>query len=153
MGYPIKDLTGQRFGKLTVLYREGSSRDHRPIWICRCDCGNTKAIPSNYLLRGSAVSCGCTRQKGIKDPLYSRYMNMLARCYNKNMNGYKTTGAKGIKVCEEWREDFYAFKSWALEHGWIPGRYFVRKDLTKDFSPENCAIVNDQRYVTIKHAS
>jgi len=54
------DLTGKRFGKLTVL-SESSNRNSNGavIWLCKCDCGKTKEIVSQSLIRGLTTSCGC----------------------------------------------------------------------------------------------
>lgn len=61
---PIKDIAGQRFGKLTVLGL-GKIPDHdrynRVWWECRCDCGKTKTVLSNDLKLGKVKSCGCMR--------------------------------------------------------------------------------------------
>lgn len=54
----VADLTGQRFGKLTVQSRAKSSRGHA-YWNCLCDCGNTKIVSSQSLKSGRALSCGC----------------------------------------------------------------------------------------------
>lgn len=55
----IKDLTGQRFGKLVVVSLEGRNKYGRAMWLCKCDCGNTTVASSNNLLRGCVKSCGC----------------------------------------------------------------------------------------------
>ena len=54
------DLTGQRFGKLTVLCKDGRTKHgDEANWLCRCDCGAIKSIKSSALRRGDAKSCGC----------------------------------------------------------------------------------------------
>ena len=62
----IKDLTGQRFGKLVVLKRNGSSKEQRTLWLCRCDCGCEKTIVGNSLLMHKVMSCGCEKSVGEK---------------------------------------------------------------------------------------
>lgn len=59
-----KDLVGQRFGKLTVLERAGSNQHKAALWLCQCDCGTQKIIPSTALLKGESNSCGCLKSKG-----------------------------------------------------------------------------------------
>jgi hypothetical protein len=54
----IKDLTGQRFGKLVVLARAGSSKNGKATWLCVCDCGN-KTIATGNNLQNQTRSCGC----------------------------------------------------------------------------------------------
>ena len=54
------DLTGQRFGKLTVIERSDTI-DGVVFWLCRCDCGNKTKVRSQTLRRGQSKSCGCNR--------------------------------------------------------------------------------------------
>ena len=56
-----------------------------------------------------------------KHPLYGRWSNMKARCYNKNHHAYKNYGGRGIKVCEDWLEDIECFILWALYNGYKHG--------------------------------
>ena len=57
----VKDLTGQRFGKLVVIKRDITAPPGRSKWICRCDCGNVVSVHRNHLIRGETTSCGCAR--------------------------------------------------------------------------------------------
>lgn len=59
-----KDLTGQRFGKLQVLYQCDFLLDNHTVWHCRCDCGNEKDIMGRTLLAKKAQSCGCLKSSG-----------------------------------------------------------------------------------------
>lgn len=58
------DLTGQQFGKLTVLKRAGSDKHYNALWLCQCECGNKKIISGSTLRRGESKSCGCLKSKG-----------------------------------------------------------------------------------------
>ena len=67
MGRKIEDLTGQRFGRLTVIRRGDDyiapNGKHRPRWLCQCDCGGT-ALPQTPALKyGKATSCGCKQSE------------------------------------------------------------------------------------------
>ena len=56
------DLTGKKFGKLTVKNRQGSDKSGKnSMWLCKCDCGNEKIINRSSLTNGSSLSCGCKR--------------------------------------------------------------------------------------------
>lgn len=57
MSKPL-DLTNQKFGKLTALYRE-PSRNNKTYWFCQCECGNTKSVQTAHLRSGAIQSCGC----------------------------------------------------------------------------------------------
>lgn len=68
----VIDLTGQRFGKLTVLERD--SRENHPgkrtaYWICKCDCGNIKVVEGNSLRSGKTKSCGCYRLEQLREAI------------------------------------------------------------------------------------
>lgn len=76
------DLTGSRFGRVTVIERAGCIGKHA-AWLCQCDCGNMKVIRSDHLIYGKTVSCGCfedeTREAGnnyIHGGKYSRLYNI-----------------------------------------------------------------------------
>ena len=60
----MRDLTGQKIGKLTVIERVGSNKHNSVLWLCQCECGAKKIIPSSSLLKGESNSCGCIKSKG-----------------------------------------------------------------------------------------
>lgn len=60
----VKDLAGQRFGKLVVVERAGSNKRGDARWLCRCDCGNSKVVTRWHLIGGHTASCGCARLNG-----------------------------------------------------------------------------------------
>lgn len=149
-GAKIKDRTGQRFGRLVVKKYVGDKK-----WLCLCDCGNEYIARADSLMAGKCKSCGCLKEeispyKSIHNKteyqrLYRIWRAMKERCYREKCVSYKMYGAKGIRVCDEWRKSFKPFFEWALENGYeeIAGEYkeklsIDRIDSTKDYSPENC---------------
>lgn len=63
-----KNLIGQQFGHLMVLYRvKNFTKDRHPIWHCRCSCGNECDVFSNNLTRGHTTSCGCYKIQRTKE--------------------------------------------------------------------------------------
>ena len=56
------ELTGQRFGRLTALKITGQNKHQINLWLCRCECGNTKEVASYNLKKGHTRSCGCLQK-------------------------------------------------------------------------------------------
>jgi hypothetical protein len=152
MARPLKeDLTGKRFGKLTVIRRNGTTPSgNQPLWWCRCDCGVEKNVQGNAMRRGYSSSCGCWRRefsvvtktthgRASKDPrrrskIYGVWAGMKNRCHNPNQPHYQRYGGRGIKVCDEWRTSFEAFyrdmgeppkdgQRWTLDRIDVNGNY------------------------------
>jgi hypothetical protein len=110
------DLAGKRFGKLVVI-RPCGKRGTSILWLCKCDCGNTSTPAGTLLNTGQTKSCssGCSKTKhGQKtrqhsSPVYNTWAAMKSRCGNPNNSHYHRYGGRGIKICEEWLDDFQAF--------------------------------------------
>src|SRR6185312_12601943 len=60
------DITGNIFGKLTVIGKSPNGPSGQTKWICRCECGSTKSIMTNSLMLGRTKSCGCNIIKAAK---------------------------------------------------------------------------------------
>jgi len=66
------------------------------------------------------------------------HSGLKSRCYNPNDTAYKYYGAKGIKMCDEWRNSYPAFRDWALANGYADNLVIDRIDNNKGYSPDNC---------------
>jgi hypothetical protein len=68
-----KDRTGQRFGRLTAIRRVENDKWNNAKWLCRCDCGKEKIVPTTGLSTGKTSSCGCLKSDakiGNKNPMW-----------------------------------------------------------------------------------
>lgn len=119
------------------------------MWVCRCDCGEIRAINKSNLTTGRTLSCGCyNKEQNSKDKRrhglthtgpYNVWNAMRQRCTNPNKEGYQYYGGRGIKVCERWIdsfENFYADVS-ILPHFGEEGYSLDRIDADRDYEPGN----------------
>ena len=135
------DITGQKFNHLTAV--EIVSR--KPLrWKCLCDCGNYTTVLSTNLRSGNVKSCGCIQHRGnpthnlTNTRQYRIYRKIIRRCYVKNDPAYKDYGARGIKMCDEWRKSVVSFYNWSMNNGYADNLTIDRIDNDKGYSPENC---------------
>lgn len=150
------DLTGQKFGLLTALYRNGKNKEGRYMWRCKCECGNEYDVAASSLTSGNTRSCGCLQPKRAREAhlkhgdllfgkkatkLYEVWRGMKSRCTYKRHVEHKNYGQRGISVCAEWASDYVTFRDWALKNGYKEGLQLDRIDNDKGYSPENCRFV------------
>lgn len=134
----FKDLTGQTFGRLSVVSRLGS-RNGKAEWLCKCECGKQKHVTGDNLQQGQ-ISCGCAKTgnstHGKTDSrTYSSWRNMLNRCRNSNVPAYKNYGGRGIFVCERW----HSFENFLSDMGESPTGYEIERiDNNGNYEPSNC---------------
>lgn len=158
------DLTGERFGRLTVIKKSDRDSSNKILWECKCDCGTITKARTNSLTSGHTSSCGCFNKEisskkaiemsGEKHPnfthghttkandFYSRtyksWRAMKARCLNQNHKHYKFYGGKGIKICDRWLGK-YGFDNFLKDMGERPvGKTLDRIESNGNYERSNC---------------
>lgn len=152
-GKNIKDITGMKYGKLTVIHLD-KIVNRKSYWLVKCECGTVKSVRGDTLK--SITSCGCIKKEqdivnfGISNnhqmtynPVYHIWQAMISRCENPNQSHYMDYGGRGIKVCSEWHDIKY-FAEWANETGFVAGKNLSieRKDVNGNYCPENCCWID-----------
>lgn len=164
---------GTRFGRLTVTgYTKSGKNGNETYCECLCDCGNRVVIQRTSLRNGHTKSCGCIQRekasnsikmynnsdsyKGVpsrrthgmsETRLYSEWLSMRNRCYNKKNKTYRFYGGAGIDVCDEWNNSAESFINWSLQNGYSDSLTIDRIDVKKGYYPDNC------RWITAKEQS
>lgn len=158
------NLTGQKFGRLMVESQSQiRTRAGRIQWNCVCDCGRKSVVDGNNLTRGISTSCGCFHKERVRETgkanathelsrtkTYFAWGNMIQRCTNKKHPNYKKYGAKGIDVCQRWKD---SFENFLADMGIKPPGQSVLKRIQtdKDYSKDNCRwIVRENSHVKHK---
>lgn len=138
------DLTGKRYGKLTVIELVEYKPNSRGKWLCQCDCGNTHIVQHSNLVTNNTQSCGCLRTIGkVKhggkgSRLYRIWRNMKSRCTLPSTINFQDYGGRGIKVCDEWKNDFARFRDWAMANGYADNLSIDRINVNGGYAPDNC---------------
>lgn len=140
------DLTGNVYGRLTVLRREHAT-GKRSFWVVQCSCGVTKSVNQDSLRRGTSRSCGCLRREVVSAAftkhglshikIYMTWYDMVARCHNPKDTGYRHYGGCGITVCPAWRDSFEVFLD-DMGSSWLEGLTLDRINVLAGYHPTNC---------------
>lgn len=160
MGCIRADITGCKFGRLTAIElvgdREYPCGKKLSMWRCLCECGKETIVSLSALRTGNTQSCGClikewrhefteshVKHGDTDSRLYVVWEQMRKRCNNPNDISYRYYGAKGVKVCDEWNNDYASFQRWAIENGYDQDA--KRGECTLDrinpfgnYEPNNC---------------
>lgn len=141
------DLTGKKFGELTVIERAPIGRTSAALWRCLCSCGQYRVNKSYNIRTGVVKSCGCIRNKMVKIGLfrshgmsksdtYQTWCSMKARCCNPKNPKYKHYAGRGIIICERW---ITSFENFLKDMGERPsGKSIDRINNDGPYSKENC---------------
>lgn len=157
-GVKIKDLTGQIFGRLTIV--KFSHRTTSTYWICRCECGNIVTVSAGNLNGGSTNSCRCLQNEmlsklsfrhgfwiGTKSQqrFYNIWAGMKKRCLREKNKDYFRYGGMGVQVCEKWltfenfRDDMWdSYQQHVKKHGDKNTSLDRFPNKNGNYEPSNC---------------
>lgn len=141
------------YGSWRVLSTKVIEIDNRKYLNCRCECGTERNVIIKNLKSGQSKSCGCVGRKKVIDrntkhnkrftKTWRVWQAMKNRCYNKKLPQYHNYGGRGIKVCDEWKNDFTAFYNFI---GDIPENMSIdRIDNDKDYEPSNVRLATPKQ--------
>lgn len=162
----MKDHTGTILGSLTAIHPSHKTAPKRAVtWKWLCKCGGTvfeeyavlKRINKNFN-NPEVPSCGCVKKKVARamrlkhnlsrHPLYTKYQSMRERCYVPTSQSYDNYGAKGITICDAWKDNPEAFIKWCLANGWKPGLHLDKDMLCEQqnispklYAPHTCQFI------------
>lgn len=147
MAYAGIDITGQTFGRLTVLERAGTRRGY-VTWTCRCVCGQVKVARGDLLRKGLTTSCGCYQREVAREHAvslsthglartrtYRSWQNMKQRCNNPKAPNYKWYGGRGVTYDPRWE----SFENFLADMGLRPEATSLdRVSPDGNYGPDNC---------------
>jgi hypothetical protein len=155
----LKNLIGQRFGRLSVISQLQSTAAGQARWLARCDCGGEVRAPGADLRQGRTISCGCLKAERvaklnashghsvnrIHTPEYTAWSNMKDRCRPESKDRHLYYD-RGIVVCERWARSFEAFFN-DMGRKPSPELSLDRIDNDRGYEPGNCrwATAREQR--------
>lgn len=146
-----EDLTGQQFGRLTVVRFSHKTPKHN-YWVCKCICGEEVTVRGSHLKSGDTKSCGCLIRESVtqrnkllaklgglsKSRLYRIWQGIKNRCYRPTTHGYHNYGGRGIQMCTEWLVSYLSFYKWAVVNGYQDTLTIDRIDVNGNYEPSNC---------------
>lgn len=150
----VNDIVGKKFNRLTVISFSHKKPHPNPqkgyfyFYKCKCECGKNTIVRRERLINLETKSCGCYTREKIKEVistkrtlshrLYRIWSGIKARCYNSKSARYSSYGNKGVKMCEEWKNDFNIFYDWAILNGYNDKLTIERVNVNGNYEPNNC---------------
>ncbi|MCB5278935.1 MAG: AP2 domain-containing protein [Candidatus Cloacimonetes bacterium] len=133
---------------LGMIYPKESSKHKRHYGVYQCQCGNEFKTQTYDVQKGKTSSCGCYHKQRTAEShiihglsnhrLYLIWCSIKSRCGNPKNKRFKDYGGRGITICNEWRDDFETFYTWAIANGYKKGLTIDRINNDGNYEPSNC---------------
>lgn len=138
----LNSLIGKKFNMLTIISHKKKGKYNVNYFVCKCDCGNTTEIRVSHIFHDNQKSCGCISRKYensvVGDAIYDTWNRMMHRCYDINHHKYPRYGARGVIICNEWKNNYDNFYNWAINNGFELGLSIDRINNDGNYEPSNC---------------
>ena len=158
---PIEELIGKKYGRMTIMTEAdpqvSAAGNVTRLIACKCECGELSIVALGKLRMGHTSSCGCyqkamaTKHGLCRHPLSTVWRGMKERSTNPRAFSYKRYGGRGIKVCDEWANDFKVFYDWAIQNGWKEGFEIDRINNDGNYEPSNCQFITHKENSRKRH--
>lgn len=108
----LRDITGQRFGKLVAVEYTGEIKYHKAVWKFKCDCGNEKNIVSSNVVYSGTISCGCIasdkqrKWHGKKRERSAAHLQGVKARQRRHRESFLEMYGKSCRCCGEGKKEF-----------------------------------------------
>ena len=135
-----KNYIGYVFDSLTVIGDAPARSNYSRYLYCQCVCGRVikKNLSNLKKVIKSKKHCGCMDHGGTGTRLHSIWQNMKQRCYNPKHTNYRHYGEIGVIICNEWKNNFAAFRDWSMINGYSDNLSIDRIEGALIYSPSTC---------------